>query len=265
MQMPSNQNSLTNLPKMEINHPMKQIGILFQPEMVRANVAGRKWMTRRLRALQPINSDPDRWHLWQPKVSEETGEWAWSTNPLQGEKGEIVHIKCPYGKAGDVMWQRETWQPIWATEKRPPNGFKSPEGWNIGYPATDGVQEFIDMNTDSMSDACRPSIHMPRWASRFVRPITRIRCERVQSITEADAQAEGAPLNRWYRPVGKPEGDSYNLGAIGSTYNATWDRSCYRNGFASLWDSIHAENGHGWDRNPWVWVIEYAKQETVKA
>lgn len=84
----------------------------------------------------------------------------------------------------------------------------------------------------------KPSIHMPRWASRITLEVTGVRVERVRDITEDDARAEGANQD----PIDGPEqGGSYKLGF--------WD----------IWDSINAKRGFGWEVNPWVWVYEFKR------
>ena len=238
---------------------MKQIGILFQPEMVRANIAGRKCQTRRLRKLELVNADPDRWHLWQPRISEETGEWAFSTNAQQGEKGEIVRIKCPYGKVGDMMWQRETF--CLETNFNIDDESVYPPPFNDGRPVNRVVDHPVDGDyweqphykaTDPTPELCfdgfeepgvrwTPSIHMPRWASRFVRPITRIRCERVQSISSEDCLAEGIA----YEDCDPGNAHQY------------WREEAYSK-YRELWCTING--AESWERNPWVWIVEYAKE-----
>jgi hypothetical protein len=78
----------------------------------------------------------------------------------------------------------------------------------------------------------RPSIHMPRWASRITLTITDVRVERVQDISEADAKAEGVLMD-------DP------------------DAIFYSGMFAHLWNTIYHKRGLGWDANPWVWVIHF--------
>jgi hypothetical protein len=77
---------------------------------------------------------------------------------------------------------------------------------------------------------------MPRWASRITLEIINIRVERVQDVSEADAQAEGVELT-----CGQMRSDYPN----------------YKRSFHCLWNSINAKRGYGWDANPWVWVIEF--------
>ncbi|MFZ5833601.1 MAG: hypothetical protein ACOY3P_26230, partial [Planctomycetota bacterium] len=83
----------------------------------------------------------------------------------------------------------------------------------------------------------RPSIHMPRWASRITLEITSIRVERVQAISNIDAKEEGF---------------------VDSALVFKEGGSTARDAFARLWDSINAKRGYGWDKNPWVWVVAFA-------
>jgi len=127
-----------------------------------------------------------------------------------------VDYPCPYGCAGDRLWVRETWLP----------------GGNISYLATspgDGSVKFH----------WKPSIHMPRRASRITLEVTGVLVERVQEISEADAKAEGC--------------EATNCGMDG----AEGPGFSYRQTFRSLWDSINAKRGYGWDVNPHVWVVAF--------
>lgn len=135
---------------------------------------------------------------------------------------------CPYGQPGDRLWVRETWQGPLIDEEleeefhQSPDYFKKPEF--CAYRATDTLDA---INADGEALGWRPSIHMPRWASRILLEVTSVRVERLQDISEADAEAEGPPkhFNSW------------------------------RDNFCALWQKI---NGDGsWDANPWVWAIEF--------
>jgi hypothetical protein len=98
----------------------------------------------------------------------------------------------------------------------------------------------------SMSKKWRPSIFMPRWASRITLEVTGVKVERVQDISEDDAKAEGA-----IRMLNQFDGVYWTHGA---------DKNAYRDvrlSFFTLWDSINAKRGFGWDVNPWVWVISF--------
>src|SRR5690606_27397749 len=154
---------------------------------------------------------------------------------------------CPYGKAGDQLFVRETWQYAGWTE----DGYPL-----IGYRADDtrrlcerGIsEEWYERLTDIRADLSkpenydidqraadrrwRPAIHMPRWACRLLLRVTDVRVERLQSITYADAVAEGWELASKQPPV-------------------EWYRQ--------LWDDINAERGYRWLDNPWVWVVSFER------
>jgi hypothetical protein len=117
--------------------------------------------------------------------------------------------------------------------------FACTDTYNIGSPVFYKADKF-DMPL--AHGKWRPSIHMPRWASRINLEITGIRVERVQDITENDAQSEGVPS---YEPDDFP--------VAGATYGIYKDR------FITLWNSINAKRGYGWDVNPWCWCIEFKK------
>jgi hypothetical protein len=97
----------------------------------------------------------------------------------------------------------------------------------------------------------RPSIFMPRWACRLILEIIDIRVERVQSISEQDAIAEGTGYG-FQMNAGWPNYEDINKSGI---CNSTYDD--VRMSFASLWDTINKKRGYGWDKNPYVWVLEY--------
>lgn len=190
--------------------------ILFNGAMVRAILEGRKTQTRRVVADK---------HM-----------------PLVFAAAlPALHESCPYGQPGDRLWVRESFQPLFADgiENHWETNWKTGKGYAISYPATDGIQEFVDAD-DNISSACKPSIHMPRWASRILLEITAIRVERLQDISEADARAEGAPLE-----LGELE--RLILGA----------KAKHRSGFVRLWQSINGEQS--WHENPWVWVVEFKR------
>ena len=92
----------------------------------------------------------------------------------------------------------------------------------------------------------RPSIHMPSWASRITLEVTDVRVERVQDISDLDALAEGIQV-------------------IGRTEVNDLSRGKFRHAFRALWDSINAKRGHGWDKNPWVWVVQFRVVDAQEA
>lgn len=148
-----------------------------------------------------------------------------------GHNGAAVHrVCCPYGQPGDRLWVRETWAPYdeYAIQARDRN--------NVFYRADDNN----DYDTDGQ---WRPSIHMPRWASRILLEITGLRIERLQDLSENDALADGIV----------PAGDGNGFQLADTTHYSGNPVDSY----FSLWEHI---NGPGSvEANPWVWVIEFQR------
>ena len=203
---------------------MKYRPILFSGAMVRALLADTKTQTRRILKPQPFNGRPDDEVHKQMIENGALGQDESLTDLLNGaiDHGFIPEAKCPYGQPGDRLWVRETFahhvQAI---------GSKHDEDGPFVY-AADG--EFAKQYR--LGNKWKPSIFMPRWASRITLEITNIRVERLQDISEEDARAEGC----W---------------ALG-------DCECTaKRQYQELWESI---NGKGsWDANPWVWVVEFRR------
>lgn len=230
---------------------MKERPILFSGAMVRAILEGRKTVTRR-----PIKPAPIGIPAPPPAIA--GGSWTWKGQPLLGRKAEMLS-QCPYGRPGDRLWVRESWWQAgdwqatypeddtgaWFGSKRivyladgaPPN---EP---NRHYPSglRNGAYSAAEPNKIWRH---RPSIHMPRWASRILLEITAVRVERLQDISEEQAIAEGVHFDkrRWFAT---DEG--------GPAF--TWPQHA----FEHLWRSINGADS--WDANPWVWVVEF-KQVT---
>ncbi|WP_137009574.1 hypothetical protein [Aquitalea aquatilis] len=201
---------------------MKERPILFSASMVRALLDGSKTQTRRVMKNPPTTSEHFPW--LGVKSLRGPGHFVYPNALRQ------ILAECPYGQSGDRLWVREKFQPLYAEgyEFRSVD-WDTGKGYAISYPATDGIHEYIDPD-DNITSACKPSIHMPRWASRILLEIVSVRMERLQDISEVDALAEGM--------------SGCTLGQVGRV-----DR--YRH----LWETI---NGPGsWDVNPWVWVVEF--------
>lgn len=207
---------------------MKERPILFSAPMVRALLAGTKLQTRRVVKLPHMNPLGE----WEPMSwggpnggRTRTGH----TVPLQqaighSRTGEI--LGCPYGQPGDRLWVRENgWQPPADRAER---------GWPYAYDADApfGVSAANEAYREEGWKR-RPSIHMPRWASRILLEVTDVRVERLQDISRGNAMAEGCPFPNL------AHGDDP------------------RKWYADLWDEI---NGAGaWAANPWVWAVTFKR------
>lgn len=184
-------------------HEIKERPILFSAPMVRAILAGTKTQTRRVIKPHPQMVTDHRMAPWEgdPAVLME----------LLASTGR----RCPYGQPGDRLWVREAWADC---DKL--------------------VRYYADEDVHPLRRK-RPSIHMPRWASRITLEVTGVRVERLQDISEADALAEGVNVHPDHH--GKPRTSIYS------------PVQAYRD----LWESI---NGPGsWDANPWVWVVAFER------
>jgi hypothetical protein len=151
--------------------------------------------------------------------------------------------RCPYGKPGDTLWVRETWYDD--NSKRWGRGGPVPRPTRPDddiYYRANGEAHLQFEQLDAGGFCWRPSIHMPRWASRLSLRVTSVRIERLQDITEDDARAEGCVV-RTYR-----DGRGHEP--------ATLD-------FLRLWDAINGKRA-SWASNPWVWVIGFKRADEPK-
>lgn len=185
---------------------MKERPILFSAPMVRALLDGRKTQTRR---IVKFPHPPEGWHV----------------------------NNCPYGQPGDRLWVRESgWERPYRTTKMMREGADT---WPRFAYAADDWSDNDRADFKAFGFKPRPSIHMPRWASRILLEITGIRVERLQDISEEDARAEGCEVPAIIYPD-EPH----------SAYS-------YVEQYRLLWESI---NGPGsWDANPWVWCISFRR------
>jgi hypothetical protein len=207
---------------------MKERGMIFNGEMVRAILDGRKTQTRRIMNPQPEPCPPPRCgHWWPSNVFKTMLHIEEEMQNGKGGWGGLVGDACPFGDVGDRIWVRETWARYNIDQ----------ESHDIAYRATtpkDWPEE----------GRWRPSIHMPRWASRTLLEITGVRVERLNKICEGDAQAEGV---------------AQLLGGFWKHYQPGWTQHqlSARGSFVTLWKSIYGEES--WNSNPWVWVIEFKR------
>lgn len=203
---------------------MRERPILFSGPMIRAILDGRKTQTRRIVKPQPppdYFTSPVKCEWYAPTLVNHRGE-DYPGETVFGFGDEESGWVCPYGSPGDRLWVRESFA----------IGPKD-HGWGqVIYKATHsaGLNPLCEGFTK-----WKPSIYMPRWASRITLEITDVRVQRVQEISEEDIRAEGVTL------------------APTELYPHTNTGSKLRRNFEWLWDSV---NGPGaWARNDWVWAI----------
>ncbi len=203
-------------------------GMIFNGEMVRAILDGRKTQTRRIIKDCTVGRDPISKFI-------QIGKKFIGCYPE--DVPELIRECCPYGVPGDRIWVRETWAEA---------GASAPDLklYRANYPAH--VPTHYENVPPAEDVRWTPSIHMPRWASRILLEITDVRVEQLKSISEEEARSEGvAQLREGFWKHYQPGWTQHQLSARGS--------------FATLWESIY---GFGeWDRNPWVWVIEFKRIE----
>lgn len=208
---------------------MTERGMIFNAEMVRAILDGRKTQTRR----------PVKFPVHDKNLGCEL-----AGNELAGELSAGNYLNSAFCKPGDRIWVRETFCPVDDTQY-------GGEKW-VDYRATPRYEASHPAGWDSAPNDAealkwRPSIHMPRWASRILLEITDVRVERLNAISEEDARAEGI-IDGGCLNCGEPE----PCGCANPDPDAT-------DAFAYLWQSIYGQES--WTANPWVWVIEFERVE----
>lgn len=232
---------------------MKERPILFNDEMVRALLDGRKTQTRRVVKSQPSNG----WSFETAEGAAMRLGYITSSHPKKGKFGAFIRreihpgsgkcehdiIPCPYGQPGDRLWVRETH----GDEIRSVGGTPHEK---IAYRATKpNAVRCYDCNGMEQPMKWRPSIHMPRSMARLLLEVTAVRVERLQDISREDAEAEG--LKKWPHKADFAWGyEGGHEAGHGSPTGA----------FRALWESI---NGAGtWADNPWVWVVEFQRVDS---
>lgn len=208
---------------------MKERPILFNAEMVNAILEGRKNQTRRVINPQPTFSNKTGFN-WEKRGK----TWMYGLGSDYAETVRNFTRNCPVGRVGDRLWVREAFTDLSGTgiEHRDSKGKLQ----RYAYAADCPKGSYGDEARKEFGIKWKPSIHMPRAASRITLEITKIRVERLNDISQEDAIAEGVPC--------------IELGVIGELCVAQ---------FADIWESVYGADS--WDANPWVWVIEF---EVVK-
>lgn len=214
---------------------MTERGMIFNGEMVRAILDGRKTQTRR----------PVKFPVHDKNLGCEL-----AGNELAGELSVGNYLNSAFGKPGDRIWVRETFQgPLFDYEQmdaylEDSSRFETPEFCQ--YAADGGHRPEYQDADDNLRHGWRPSIHMPRWASRILLEITDVRVERLKSIHDVDAMREGIQnlTTCSHADFGIP-------GVVNAQHPVR--------AFQLLWESIYGDDS--WKFNPWVWVIEFKRVE----
>lgn len=213
---------------------IKERPILFSAPMVRSILEGRKTVTRRAVKIQPRSqADIGSYGLGQPFIR----------NPDVARPNP----ECPYGKPGDRLWVRETFIDLRGTgvEHRP-----DPDSpiQRYAYAADCRPGSHSDEARKDFGLKYKPSIHMPRAACRILLEITDVRVERLQDISEDQAQAEGVRLML--------DGSDTWVSREGPGNLVTpWPTA--KEAFSDLWNSINGP--HAWAANPWVWAVSFKR------
>ncbi|HBZ0391913.1 TPA: hypothetical protein MJB50_000843 [Klebsiella aerogenes] len=246
---------------------MTERGMIFNGEMVRALLSGRKTQTRRIMKPQP-EPCPRGGHWWPSNVFKTMLHIEEEMQNGKGGWGGLVGDACPFGDVGDRIWVRETWGAVsheldedgriqpWTPDRPATVIHEMPfgNGYYSGHAIYAADGDFTWGDDDGYEDgrSCwKPSIHMPRAASRILLEITDVRVERLNAISEEDARAEGI-IDGGCLNCGEPE----PCGCANPEPDAT-------DAFAYLWQSIYGQEN--WNANPWVWVIEFKRIEEQTA
>ncbi|EDL3511768.1 hypothetical protein ABPE25_003473 [Salmonella enterica subsp. enterica serovar Newport] len=202
---------------------MKERGMIFNAEMVRAILDGRKTQTRR-----PIKWKQTR--FTEMAERDDGSLWPWAEDC---ERGGDIWFACPFGVVGDHIWVRETFR-VHSRATDVATLVYRASVRNSWTKQTHRVPVAV-CNKPVTPEKWTPSIHMPRWASRITLEITDVRVERLNSISDSDASKEGCCI------ADMESGD------------------CLSDVFTRLWTSIYGDDS--WQANPWVWVIEFKRVE----
>lgn len=220
---------------------MRERGMIFNAEMVRAILNGSKTQARRI-------VKPQYQHESQQLVKCEDGLFRWWIKGAQMPHGGPINQK--HGKVGDRIWVRETFAKGLCTKS------------TLAYRATHKPEDLEGGFWETIK--WTPSLHMPRWASRILLEITNMRVERLQDISDEDCIAEGIIPVSIERDLDHQFWRDYRLSGDG-----TFCVNTPRESFESLWKSVRGKSfdseedtGPGsWYSNPWVWVIEFKRVE----
>lgn len=230
---------------------MKETGIIMSDDHPKLIIDLLKTQTRRTYGLEKINKNPD---LWSVTPTMNPAVWGFYQGTRE-HPTDVIRIKCPYGQVGDRLWVRER-ALYWVSPILKGVEYDKPSDWwsdcvyqddpeipllledNRTLRAAREIHEAIEGDPVLGKWEWKSSIHMPKHYSRITLEITEVRVERVQEIKSSDIEAEG----------------------VSTGYRGAWDAHFdLLRKFQSLWDSLNAKRGYGWDFNPWVWPINFKK------
>ena len=216
---------------------MEEHPILFSGLMVNAIFAETKTVTRRIirlpEGMDSIRAGVNCWIAFRGIVQE--------------------YVRCPYGVPGDRLWVRETWGV--GSRPDPREGAKDGIEYRADEAGLDEHEDLplrsapADVDLSNMRSGWRPSIHMPRWASRLSLRITSVRVERLQDITPHDVLAEGFG----HELATRMAEDGEAVEAINAEL---------LDAFAAGWDRINGKRA-AWATNPWCWVVDFKRDDEV--
>ena len=237
---------------------MKARPILMNGEMVRAVLDGRKTVTRRVIKTQPDVRPGGRWSwIICSTAKREQDKWRYSypcaggsSFTERGRESSDGPFACPYGQPGDELWVRETFASrVDIDGDSDPKRARHYTYYRASEDCAQGFSPSDPMNWHDFGGCWRPSIHMPRWASRITLRVEDVRVERVQEISFVDALAEGCSAHFAEQfKCGRPDCDAQD----DWHYGQRWQ-------FERLWNGINAKRGFGWDANPFVWVVTFSR------
>ena len=245
---------------------MKERGMIFNSEMVRAILDGRKTQTRRIMKVQPESNQLGLLLITDSTKHSDIGKSHWAESNATGNHVRSKLFSSPFGAVGERIWVRETWATLgnedgcyvdWEDNLCKGDERSAARIYRASCEQRPGDYGLWSIPDDAywkphtkehkFEGAWRPSIHMPRWASRILLEITDVRVERLNAISEEDARAEGI-IDGGCLNCGEPE----PCGCANPEPDAT-------DAFAYLWQSIYGQDN--WNANPWVWVIEFKRVE----
>ena len=220
---------------------MRELPILFNTEMVRATLDGRKTCTRRsVSSRQFLGMLPDKCKNAAPDEFLK-GKRMMFKPYCDMTDAELIMTayKAPYKyEPGDILYVRETWCAL------PVNEAGHMRGHSVYYYKADG-----DLRPEGWRGKWKPSIHMPKEAARIWLRVTDVRVERLQDVTEDGAKAEGAIDNRGF--IHSPENEYDSIHTAREHFTEIWNNTIKKSDLDRF----------GWNANPWVWMIEFERCE----